>query len=121
MNSLPVFSSRFRIAGILTLLFPVLCCTNNTLKNGKRVEVAGIVRITGSTPFTEVIITDSENNDWYIEARDAKKLHPFQHTEIRVRGTVRLTEILLANNKSLGIRRSLSKVEVLDAIKAEKK
>lgn len=93
-----------------------LAACNTQLKNGQTVEVSGVVNVVGSVPITDVVITDGENNDWYIDGFESEALSAtlrgMQHKTVTVRGIVTLTEIKLANNKSLGVRRSLNKAKL---------
>jgi hypothetical protein len=72
------------------------------------VEVTGIVHLVGSEPFPELVITDDEDNNWYIDNNDRKTLSRFVQERVTVRGTVRSQDMILANNQYVGTRKILS-------------
>jgi hypothetical protein len=82
------------------------------------VELSGRVRLVGSEPFPELVITDAGDQDWYIESASRRTLQPYEQRSLTIRGKVELIELILANGYSLGIRRILSDVTVIDAVSA---
>jgi hypothetical protein len=84
------------------------------IRHGDRVEVSGRVRLVGSDPFPDLVITGGDDQDWYLEGPDRQAVRSFEQRELRVRGRVELREQVLANGRSLGFRRFLRDVEILD-------
>ncbi|MDR2484201.1 MAG: hypothetical protein LBD55_02260 [Treponema sp.] len=77
------------------------------LVSGQVVEITGKVRLVGNMPFPQLVITDSENLDWHIDEGEKKTLAGFEQQTVKVRGTVELLEIRLADNQYMGVRRLL--------------
>jgi hypothetical protein len=76
------------------------------------VEISGRVRLVGSEPFPDLVITGEDGQDWYPEGPSRQALRSFEQRIIRVRGRVELRELVLANGHSLGFRRFLLDVEI---------
>ena len=81
--------------------------------SGQVVELSGRVRLVGSEPFSDMVLTDSQEHTWYIDAADRKTLSPYEQQTVTIRATVELNEMVLANGKSLGSRRTLSGVTLV--------
>ncbi|GHU90897.1 hypothetical protein FACS189476_11330 [Spirochaetia bacterium] len=81
--------------------------------SGQTVEVSGRVRLVGSEPFPDLVLTGSEDHTWYIDPADRKTLSSYEQQTVTIRGTVELTEMILANGKNLGSRRTLSGVTLV--------
>ena len=78
--------------------------------NGKEMQVTGRIRIVGSEPFPETVITDEKENNWYIAKESRQALSDYQQQTITVKGTLELKKMVLANGEILGYRRILHKV-----------
>jgi len=76
------------------------------------VQITGVVRLTGSALFAELIISGSENI-WYIVNEEAGKLHELQHRTVTVEAEETVAEIFFANGRSAGIRRELRNIRIL--------
>ncbi|MDR2375081.1 MAG: hypothetical protein LBD96_01430 [Treponema sp.] len=83
------------------------------LYGGDWVELEGRVRLVGSEPFTDLVLTGTDGQDWYLEGPARRALHAYEQRNVRVRGRVELREMVLANGRSLGLRRSLSDVKLI--------
>jgi hypothetical protein len=83
-------------------------------RTGALVEVTGRVRLVGSEPFPELVITDGDNHDWYIAREDRAALREFEQRTVTCRGVVSREEMTLANGKRLDDRRVLSAVKVVE-------
>lgn len=83
------------------------------VRNGDRVELAGRIRLLGSAPFPSMVLTGEDGVDWYLED-PPRALRSYEQRIVRLRGRVELREMILANGRSLGVRRFL-----LDAAIAE--
>jgi hypothetical protein len=75
--------------------------------------VRGRVRLVGSSPFIEMVISDEDGFDWYLEPGEGKILEDYQQRIITVRGKVRVQELFLANGAPLGSRRILRDVSLV--------
>ena len=82
--------------------------------DGDQVELAGRVRLVGSEPFPDLVLTGEDGKDWYLEGPDRQALRSREQQIIRLRGRVELREMVLANGRSLGFRRFLRDVEILE-------
>jgi hypothetical protein len=81
--------------------------------SGQEVEVSGRVRLVGSEPFPDLVLTDQEEHTWYIDPADRKTIAAYEQQTVTIRGTVELKEMVLANGKSLGSRRTLSGITLV--------
>jgi hypothetical protein len=81
--------------------------------SGQIVEVRGRVRLVGSDPFPNMVLTDDGDNTWYIDPADRKTLSSCEQQTVTIRGVVELKEMVLANGRSLGSRRILSGVTLV--------
>jgi hypothetical protein len=68
----------------------------------------------GSEPFPDLVLTGEDDKDWYLEGPDRQALRSREQQIIRLRGRVELREMVLANGRSLGFRRFLRDVEILE-------
>jgi hypothetical protein len=59
-------------------------------------------------------LTDETGQDWYLDGPTRRVLGAREHRMVRIRGKVELQELVLANGRSLGIRRSLSEIKLLE-------
>jgi hypothetical protein len=69
----------------------------------------------GNEPFTELVLSDDDGNDWYIDRESRKSLERYQHQELTLRGEAEYREIFLADGRRLGIRRCLWKAAAAEA------
>jgi hypothetical protein len=81
---------------------------------GDWIELEGRVRLLGSEPFLQLVLTDETDQDWYLDGPARRILGGREHRVVRVRGRVGLQELILANGRSRGIRRSLSEIRLLE-------
>lgn len=84
------------------------------VSGGDWVELEGRLRLVGSEPFTELVLTGADGQDWYLEGPARRALQVYEQRSVRVRGKVELREMLLANGRSLGLRRVLSEITLLE-------
>jgi hypothetical protein len=80
--------------------------------NGKQITVSGTVRIVGSMPFTETVISDNDA-DWFIDKDERSKLAGYQGETVKVSGKARYTSLILANGEQSGVRRDLTNIKIL--------
>jgi hypothetical protein len=53
--------------------------------------------------------------DWYLEGSDRRALQAHEQRTLKVRGRAELRELVLANGRSLGFRRFLRDVKILES------
>ena len=76
------------------------------------VEVTGRVRLVGSAPFPELVITGN-NMEWYVAKEDESKLFDFQQRIVTVEGIETVTKLTFANGLPAGERRTLKKIKII--------
>jgi hypothetical protein len=81
-------------------------------KKEKVVQVTGVVRLVGTSLFSDIVITDSEG-EWYVDKDDEAKLHDLQHQTVTVEGVETIREMKFANGMSAGKRRELKKIKII--------
>jgi hypothetical protein len=72
---------------------------------GALVEITGIIRLTGSEPFSGLLISDEYGHDWHLDQNAKAVFLPYQHHTITIRGRLELVELRLADGVFLGVRR----------------
>jgi hypothetical protein len=105
-------NSRFRC---LLLLF--LCLAAALPAGGKKekapvVQVTGRVRLVGSAPMSELVIT-RQDKSWYIEREEGHKLFDLQQRTVTVEGEETVVELKFANGRSAGERRTLKNIKII--------
>jgi hypothetical protein len=78
------------------------------------ITIRGTIRLLGNEPFPELVLTDAEGNDWYLDGDAREKAKPYQHRELTLRGRLEYKEMTLANGMSMGIRRLLRDAVILE-------
>ena len=120
-----MMNSTFRIA-----LIPLFICLAAVLSAGGKkevevknipvpaeetgvvVRVSGTVRLVGSEPFTELVITGPDR-EWYIDSNDAPKLRNLQHRTVVVEGIETVKTLTFANGLPAGERRTLKNISII--------
>jgi hypothetical protein len=64
-------------------------------------------------PFAEVVITDESERNWYIDGGGQQTVGAYQQQEITVTGHLWTNELILADGRKLGIRRTLRDVSII--------
>jgi hypothetical protein len=82
------------------------------VRGGDWVELEGRIRLVGAEPFTDLVLTDGAGQDWYLEGPGT--LRSFEQRTVKIRGRVKLREMVLANGRRQGLRRSLSDLKLLE-------
>lgn len=77
-------------------------------------EITGTVRLVGNMPFPQLVITDRLDQDWYIAERDRHLFAGLEQQTVTVQGTPELVDLILANNKRLGVRRILKHIRTVE-------
>jgi hypothetical protein len=82
-------------------------------KSGKKLTVSGKVRVTGSMPYTELVI--GEGGDvWFVGENERDKLSRYMGKTITVTGKAFYIEMVLANGKKAGIKRVLKDIKIVE-------
>ena len=81
----------------------------------EEIVVRGNIRSVGTALFSELVITDAEDRDWFIkDDEDKQKLSDRKSLLVTVRGTPSSIEMTLANGVKIGDRRILQNITVID-------
>jgi hypothetical protein len=92
-------------------VFPALGLGQKDAKK-TAVEVSGRVRLVGSGPNTELVIT-GEDREWHVGAKDRKKLMQLQQQIVRVKGKESFVDLRFANGMPAGRRYMLEDITLL--------
>ena len=76
------------------------------------VQVSGRVRLVGSEPFSELVIT-GQDREWYIDKDDEHKLKDLQHRTVTVEGAETVKALTFANGLPAGERRTLKNIRII--------
>ena len=76
------------------------------------VEVTGRVRLVGSAPLYELVIT-ARDMEWYVAKEDERKLFDYQQRIVTVEGTETVTTLTFANGFPAGERRTLKNIKII--------
>jgi hypothetical protein len=74
--------------------------------------IQGRIRLVGNEPFTELVLTEEEGNDWFIEGPARDSLMHRQHEVLVLRGEAEYRDIILADGRRAGVRHILRNVTV---------
>lgn len=78
------------------------------------VRITGVVRLTGTAHFPEIVISNDEG-DWFVVKKEAGKLHELQQRMVTLEAEESVFEMTFANGMSAGIRRELRNIKVISA------
>ena len=78
----------------------------------KLIQITGTVRLVGSSPFFELVITNSDHS-WYVYADEVYKLRDLQQRTVTVEGEESTIELTFANGLPAGTRRELRNVKII--------
>ena len=84
------------------------------METGTAAEVTGIVRLIGSGPAPELVITGL-NGEWYIDREEEYKLKDLQQQTVTVIGEETIKALKFANGLSAGERRTLKNITIIAA------
>jgi hypothetical protein len=79
------------------------------------VTVTGRVRLVGTSFFNDIVISDNEGRDWYVEGEDREMLAPKEQRQVTVRGRVESRDIVLADGTKAGVRLFLRKIRIIES------
>ena len=71
----------------------------NTAEAPRIVQITGIIRLTGSDPFPDLVIRNSDGIEWNIASEESYKLNDLQHQVVIIEGEETKTEIKPKNTK----------------------
>jgi len=77
------------------------------------VQVTGIVRLVGSEPITEIVITGPDR-EWHVSWEEDRLLRELQHRTVTVEGYESVYELRFANGFYAGQRRTLKDIKILN-------
>jgi hypothetical protein len=66
----------------------------------------------GNEPFTELVLSDAEGNDWFIEGPSRDALIYRQQEILTLRGEAAYRDLLLADGRRMGVRKILRNAAV---------
>jgi len=81
-------------------------------ENQRRVQVTGVVRVVGSNPLYEFVISD-QSSEWYIVRNEMNKFNTYQQQTVVVEGIETVYELLFAGGLSAGTRRELHNLRII--------
>jgi len=76
------------------------------------VRITGVVRLTGTAHFPEIVISNDEN-DWFVVKDETGKLYDLQQRVITIEAEETVIEMRFANGMSAGIRRELRNIRII--------
>ena len=82
-------------------------------ETGTVIQVTGRVRLVGSDPLPELVISGSEQQ-WYIARDEIPKLHELQQRTVTVEALETIIMLNFASGLPAGERRTLSNITVLE-------
>ncbi len=88
------------------------CNEAKALPAASLVQITGIVRLVGNSPFTELVVTTSKG-EWYITKEEKEKLLNMQHQTVTVEGEETVRELRFASGRSAGKRRNLRNIKII--------
>jgi hypothetical protein len=107
-----------RFSAVLLPLF-FLCFAVNTFALGnkdgskpQKVEVSGIVRLVGNSPFSSLVIS-GEDREWHIVPEEQKKLMDLQQKMVTVKGQEYYYDRTFANGTPAGRQYYLKKIVIV--------
>jgi hypothetical protein len=84
----------------------------DTAPASRLVQVTGVVRLVGSSPFYDLVVTGSDSQ-WYISGDEQYKLYDLQQRTVTIEGDETVIEMTFANGMSAGQRRLLKNIRII--------
>jgi hypothetical protein len=100
---------------ILLLLCAGITAAAGAREDGEKPEtirVAGVVRLVGSGPGVELLIS-SEHREWHIDRKERDKLWNLQQQTVTVEGEERIEKPTFADGRPAGERRYLRNIKII--------
>ena len=79
----------------------------------KTVQVTGVVRLVGSELFSEIVISASDREYWYVTRADRSKLHDLQQQVVTVEGEEVRIQMSLVSGRRTVTRRELHNIRII--------
>jgi hypothetical protein len=76
------------------------------------VQVTGVVRLVGTGPLPELVISGSER-EWYVVREEEHKLRDLQHRTVTVEGAENIIILRFANGLPAGERHTLDRIRII--------
>ena len=99
-NRLPAFGLLIFAAFFLFASFG----SRETRTDPDTITVSGRIRLVGTSLFSSMVITDNEDQDWYVENGDREKLSQLQQSAVTVRGKPEYRELVYISGERAVIR-----------------
>ncbi|MCL2478514.1 MAG: hypothetical protein FWF22_03370 [Treponema sp.] len=106
---------KFRAVVFICAFFVVFVtgsCSSDNPVDPDAIIITGTVRLVGAN-FPSLIITDRDNQDWYVENDDMVKLSKMEHKEVKVSGKPEYEE-LTVSGVQMGVKHYLRNIKVLN-------
>ena len=100
------------LLGVFLIFVSDLPARGNRQPAPNIVQIRGLVRIVGNNPFSEPLISNSENT-WYIYSEERQQFYDLQHNIVTVEGEETVTERRFANGDLAGYRRELRNIRII--------
>ncbi|MCL2764970.1 MAG: hypothetical protein FWD40_06785 [Treponema sp.] len=97
---------------VFTLTAALINAFGSREKNVSTVQITGIVRLTGTAHFPEIVISGAEDT-WVIASEETDKLYELQHRTVTIEAQETIIELKFANGMPAGIRRELKNVRII--------
>jgi hypothetical protein len=97
----------------LLLAATMVAATGAQEEKPETIRVSGVVRLVGSSPVTELLISN-EDREWHIEGKDRDKLRKLQQQTVTVEGEERSEELRFADGRAAGVRRYLENIKIIE-------
>ena len=98
----------------IMLIFSAVCASaaGSSENKPRTVQISGQVRLVGSGPKNDLVIT-GEEREWYIDSKDREKLHQLQQQYVTVIGTEYFRDLNFANGSLAGRIYYLKNIKII--------
>jgi len=100
------------ILGVFFLFAAAFLTAEEEAPKGIVTQVTGVVRLVGSGPMTQLVIT-GDRVQWYISNDDRSKLFDLQQQVVTVEGEEIVTQMTFASGRPAGTRRELKNITII--------
>ena len=107
-------NNRYTFFILFYFCFTAVMSAGGNKEESTIVEVSGIVRLVGSAPFHELVITGLDG-EWYIAKEDDYKLKDLQYRTVTIQGEETVAILTFANGFPAGERRTLKNIKIIKA------
>ena len=85
----------------------------SSIEKSSIIEITGIVRLVGSDPVSELVISGLDR-EWYITKEEEHKLKSLQYQMVTVKAEETIINLTFANGLPAGERRVLKRITIVD-------